>query len=126
MGEHKRRAYSTRNDFYSPPHTIGLSFPHQLAFAMSSTATLVRATPTFVVHSHQAPTPQINPTRLNDSLHHSCQWGNMGPDGSGMNRLSLNADDAQVRRWLVEELKSLDCEVKVRFDISTMPRLDLV
>lgn len=93
---------------------------------MSSTTTLTRATSAFLLHSPHVPTPQIDPTRLNDSLHHSCQWGNMGPDGSGMNRLSLNVNDAEVRRWLIEELKSLDCEVKVRFDISTVPRLDLI
>lgn len=32
---------------------------------------------------------------------------------TGMNRLSLNADDKLARDWFVEEMKGLGCEVKV-------------
>lgn len=59
------------------------------------------------------PRPQVNAARLNATLHDSCQFGNLGPDGAGMSRLSLNEDDALVRRWLVEQLKDVECEVKV-------------
>lgn len=63
-------------------------------------------------------TPLIDPTRLNATLQYTNQWGSAhrygpGEFETGMNRLSLNDDDASVRRWLVAELKSLGCEVKV-------------
>lgn len=38
-----------------------------------------------------------------------------------MNRLALNEDDAQVRRWLIKELQSLGCEVKVRIYFAFLP-----
>ena len=58
-----------------------------------------------------SPFPSINAKRINDTLQHSCQWG-ATPDG-GMNRVALNDDDATVRRWLIDQVKELGCEVKV-------------
>jgi hypothetical protein len=34
---------------------------------------------------------------------------------TGMNRLSLNADDKLARDWFVEETKALGCDIKVGF-----------
>jgi acetylornithine deacetylase/succinyl-diaminopimelate desuccinylase-like protein len=65
---------------------------------------------------------------MNDTLQLSCQWGNT-PDG-GMSecftlapipqgeelitdRLTLNDDDAKVRRWFISEVEKLGCKVTV-------------
>lgn len=84
---------------------------------------------------------RINADRLLETLHHTCQWGathrygefvtlilrfffffwnsreadvqNSGPAETGMARLSLSDDDAQVRRWFAEETQKLGCNLVV-------------
>lgn len=46
-----------------------------------------------------------------DSIHESCQWG--ATDDGGMNRLTLNDDDKQVRLWFISEAEKLGCKVTV-------------
>lgn len=87
---------------------------------MSTTTTMPSSSGSLLLTPPSA-LPRINAGRLDDALHESCQWGNMGPDGAGMNRLALNEDDAQVRRWLIKELQSLGCDVKVRIYSSFSP-----
>jgi hydantoinase/carbamoylase family amidase len=50
---------------------------------------------------------KANGQRLNETLEYSCQWG-ATPDG-GMNRLSGNDDDRQVRDWFVNEVRRYGC-----------------
>ncbi|RYP66948.1 hypothetical protein DL771_007522 [Monosporascus sp. 5C6A] len=58
---------------------------------------------------------KINPDRLAETLHHTCQWGaaHSGPTETGMNRLALSEDDALVRRWFANEVRKLDCKLTV-------------
>ncbi|KAL6797918.1 hypothetical protein GGI42DRAFT_330252 [Trichoderma sp. SZMC 28013] len=61
---------------------------------------------------------RINADRLLETLHHTCQWGAThrygdGPAETGMARLSLSDDDAQVRRWFAEETQKLGCNLVV-------------
>ncbi|PNP46375.1 hypothetical protein TGAMA5MH_02411 [Trichoderma gamsii] len=61
---------------------------------------------------------RINADRLQETIHHTCQWGaahryGSGPTETGMSRLSLSDDDAQVRRWFAEETKKLGCSLVV-------------
>ncbi|KAL7955606.1 hypothetical protein V8C34DRAFT_291105 [Trichoderma compactum] len=61
---------------------------------------------------------RINADRLLETLHHTCQWGAAhrygdGPTETGMARLSLSDDDAQVRRWFAEETQKLGCSLVV-------------
>ncbi|KAI0409452.1 amidase [Xylaria palmicola] len=61
---------------------------------------------------------KINADRLNETLHHTCQWGaahryGEGPTQTGMARLSLSDDDARARRWFAEETQKLGCELKL-------------
>lgn len=46
-----------------------------------------------------------------DSIHESCQWG--ATSDGGMNRLTLNEDDKQVRLWFISEAEALGCKVTV-------------
>jgi acetylornithine deacetylase/succinyl-diaminopimelate desuccinylase-like protein len=56
---------------------------------------------------------EINGDRLNSTIQSTCsQWGALST-GTGMCRLTLTREDKEVRDWLVEECKSLGCEVKV-------------
>ncbi|KAK6213178.1 hydantoinase/carbamoylase family amidase [Colletotrichum tabaci] len=61
---------------------------------------------------------KINAARLQETIHHTCQWGaahryGNGPTETGMARLALSDDDARVRRWLAEEVAGLGCELSV-------------
>ncbi|KAH7073570.1 hypothetical protein BKA63DRAFT_35999 [Paraphoma chrysanthemicola] len=56
---------------------------------------------------------KINGERLNSTLQSTCsQWGALST-GTGMCRLTLTEEDKDVRDWLVEECRSLGCDVKV-------------
>jgi acetylornithine deacetylase/succinyl-diaminopimelate desuccinylase-like protein len=56
---------------------------------------------------------KINGERLNSTLQSTCsQWGALST-GTGMRRLTLTEEDKDVRDWLVEECRSLGCDVKV-------------
>ncbi|KIV95051.1 hypothetical protein PV10_02753 [Exophiala mesophila] len=54
---------------------------------------------------------KINPSRFNDALQYSCQWG--ATDDGGMNRLSGNDDDKAVRDWFIAETAKHGCSHKV-------------
>ncbi|KAL7928884.1 hypothetical protein V8C35DRAFT_317033 [Trichoderma chlorosporum] len=61
---------------------------------------------------------RINADRLQETIHHTCQWGaahryGSGPTETGMARLSLSDDDAQARRWFAEETQKLGCSMVV-------------
>ncbi|KAG6005663.1 hypothetical protein E4U21_007779 [Claviceps maximensis] len=61
---------------------------------------------------------KINADRLHETLHYTCQWGTANrwgsaPTETGMSRLALSDDDAKVRRWFVEEMTNLDCQLTV-------------
>jgi acetylornithine deacetylase/succinyl-diaminopimelate desuccinylase-like protein len=56
---------------------------------------------------------KINGDRLNSTLQDTCsQWGAMST-GTGMCRLTLTAEDKEVRDWLVEECRGLGCDIKI-------------
>lgn len=55
--------------------------------------------------------PAVNHHRMNDTLQFSCQWG--ATDDGGMNRLTLNDDDAKVRRWFISQVEELGCTVTI-------------
>ncbi|RDW57598.1 putative N-carbamoyl-L-amino acid hydrolase [Coleophoma cylindrospora] len=54
---------------------------------------------------------KINSTRVNATIHESCQWGST-PDG-GMNRLTANDDDRKVRDWFIATTKEYGCTHKI-------------
>lgn len=54
---------------------------------------------------------RTNDVRMNETLQYSCQWGST-PDG-GMDRLSGNDDDKQVRDWFIAETAKYGCTHKV-------------
>ncbi|SPO38900.1 related to N-carbamoyl-L-amino acid hydrolase [Pseudozyma flocculosa] len=61
---------------------------------------------------------RISPSRLLDTLHHSCQWGaahryGPQPTQTGMARLSLDANDAKVRAWMAREAEAVGCRTVV-------------
>ncbi|KAM5475247.1 hypothetical protein MauCBS54593_001723 [Microsporum audouinii] len=61
---------------------------------------------------------RANKERLQEWIHHSCQWGSGirwgdHPTETGMARLALSQEDKQVRDWFVETTKSLGCKVTV-------------
>ncbi|EST07673.1 Peptidase M20, dimerization domain protein [Kalmanozyma brasiliensis GHG001] len=61
---------------------------------------------------------QINADRMMKTLHDTCEWGaahryGSGPFETGMARLTLDENDATVRRWLTGEAKKLGCSVTV-------------
>ncbi|OKL58474.1 hypothetical protein UA08_06347 [Talaromyces atroroseus] len=63
-------------------------------------------------------TVKINPERLWNTLHETCQWGQgqrwgKGETDVGMSRLALSDADKQVRDWFVETTKGLGCHVSV-------------
>ena len=56
---------------------------------------------------------RINGDRLNSTLQSTrTSWGALS-NSTGMRRLALSQEDKEVRDWLVQECKSLGCEVKV-------------
>jgi hypothetical protein len=58
-------------------------------------------------------TLRINGQRLNTTLQSTCSsWGAL-LKSTGMRRLALSQEDKEVRDWLVQECKSLGCEVKI-------------
>ncbi|OQE22921.1 hypothetical protein PENSTE_c009G03194 [Penicillium steckii] len=64
------------------------------------------------------PALSINSNRLWETLHQTCEWGQAHRYGdnateTGMARLTLNDDDARVRRWFAEEVKKLGCTLSV-------------
>ncbi|KAK7438167.1 hydantoinase/carbamoylase family amidase [Colletotrichum acutatum] len=61
---------------------------------------------------------KINSDRLQETIHHTCQWGaahryGRGSNETGMARLTLSDEDAAARRWFIEETQRLGCDVKV-------------
>ncbi|KUJ17788.1 putative N-carbamoyl-L-amino acid hydrolase [Mollisia scopiformis] len=56
-------------------------------------------------------TLKINESRINATIHESCEWGNT-PDG-GMNRLTANDDDKRVRDWFIAKTKEYGCSHKI-------------
>ena len=63
-------------------------------------------------------TVQANGTRLYDLIHHTAQWGAENRYGThdhhtGLSRLALSNDDCFARDWLVNECRSLGCEITV-------------
>ncbi|KAL4411060.1 hydantoinase/carbamoylase family amidase [Colletotrichum abscissum] len=61
---------------------------------------------------------KINTDRLQESIHHTCQWGaahryGKGATETGMARLALSDDDARVRKWFSDEVANLDCELAI-------------
>ncbi|KAL4762781.1 uncharacterized protein BDW70DRAFT_166586 [Aspergillus foveolatus] len=61
---------------------------------------------------------KINQSRLWETIHETCKWGaahrwGENPHETGMARLTLNEDDARVRRWFSDEVQKLGCEVTV-------------
>ncbi len=57
---------------------------------------------------------RINAGRLNDTLQTTCtKWGALPAPSTGMWRLTLSKEDKCVRDWLVQECKTLGCEVKI-------------
>ena len=61
---------------------------------------------------------KINPDRLWEDLHYTCQWGTGERWGeedhqTGMQRLALSDDDKKVRDWFVSTTESLGCKVTV-------------
>ncbi|KZL68124.1 beta-alanine hydrolase (N-carbamoyl-L-amino acid hydrolase) [Colletotrichum tofieldiae] len=61
---------------------------------------------------------KINADRLQETIHHTCQWGaahryGSGKTETGMARLALSDDDARVRRWFAAEVADLGCVLSV-------------
>ncbi|KAJ5297496.1 hypothetical protein PENANT_c005G00312 [Penicillium antarcticum] len=61
---------------------------------------------------------KINPDRLWNTLHETCEWGaahryNDGPTDTGMARLTLTDEDASVRKWFATEVQKLGCALVV-------------
>ncbi|KAJ5504349.1 Peptidase M20 [Penicillium fimorum] len=61
---------------------------------------------------------KINSERLWNTLHATCEWGaehryGENPTDTGMARLTLNDDDARVRRWFAAEVQKLGCSLSV-------------
>ncbi|KAL7813354.1 hypothetical protein V8C26DRAFT_405677 [Trichoderma gracile] len=87
-------------------------FPRQAAF------TAARRFYSASAISASASSLRINADRLQETIHHTCQWGaahryGSGPTETGMSRLSLSDDDAQARRWFAEETQKLGCSLVV-------------
>ncbi|MDR3375711.1 MAG: M20 family metallo-hydrolase [Ancalomicrobiaceae bacterium] len=57
------------------------------------------------------PNLTINPQRLWDSLHETAQFG--GTAKGGVKRLTLTAEDKQVRDWFIRETEKLGCKVTI-------------
>ncbi|KEY70132.1 hypothetical protein S7711_03368 [Stachybotrys chartarum IBT 7711] len=65
-----------------------------------------------------SPGLRINSARLQETIHHTCQWGAAhrygdDPTQTGMCRLSLSDDDARARRWFADETRRLGCGLTV-------------
>ncbi|RDW58573.1 M20 family metallo-hydrolase [Aspergillus mulundensis] len=61
---------------------------------------------------------RINQSRLWETIHETCKWGaahrwGEGPNDTGMARLTLNNEDARVRRWFADEVQKLGCTLAV-------------
>ncbi|KAJ5523039.1 hypothetical protein N7513_012583 [Penicillium frequentans] len=71
------------------------------------------------VTRRQAPSGlRINPDRLWETLHKTCEWGaahryGEKPTETGMARLTLTDEDARVRSWFAAEVKKLGCTLSV-------------
>ncbi|KAJ5156634.1 hypothetical protein N7492_009437 [Penicillium capsulatum] len=66
----------------------------------------------------QASGLKINSQRLWETIHETCKWGAANRHGSnpvdtGMARLTLNDDDARVRKWFADEVQNLGCSLSV-------------
>ncbi|KAI1946794.1 hypothetical protein LOZ12_004564 [Ophidiomyces ophidiicola] len=61
---------------------------------------------------------RANRERLQEYIHHSCQWGagvrwGENPTDTGMARLALSQEDKQVRDWFKQTTEGLGCTVTV-------------
>ncbi|CAG8376535.1 unnamed protein product [Penicillium salamii] len=61
---------------------------------------------------------KINSERLWNTLHQTCEWGaahryGESPTETGMARLTLNDEDARVRRWFAKEVEKLGCSLSI-------------
>ncbi|CAG8202457.1 unnamed protein product [Penicillium salamii] len=61
---------------------------------------------------------KINSERLWNTLHQTCEWGaahryGESPTETGMARLTLNDEDARVRRWFAKEVEKLGCTLSI-------------
>ncbi|KAH1402953.1 hypothetical protein KXW28_001774 [Aspergillus fumigatus] len=61
---------------------------------------------------------KINANRLWETLHETCQWGaahrhGEDPTDTGMARLTLDDNDASVRRWFAAEVDKLGCSLSI-------------
>ena len=61
---------------------------------------------------------RINASRLNETIHDTCQWGTgqrygEGANDTGMSRLTLSDADAQARQWFLDQASILGCTTRV-------------
>ncbi|GIJ99570.1 hypothetical protein Aspvir_001704 [Aspergillus viridinutans] len=61
---------------------------------------------------------KVNANRLWETLHETCQWGaahrhGENPTDTGMARLTLDDNDARVRRWFAAEVEKLGCSLSI-------------
>ncbi|KAJ6788582.1 hypothetical protein PWT90_05341 [Aphanocladium album] len=86
---------------------------------MRPVLTIWRAVPRARFYSAAAaPALRINAARLNETLHHTCQWGSAhrygdGLTETGMNRLALTDDDMTARQWFQQTMQDLGCVVTI-------------
>lgn len=57
--------------------------------------------------------PQINGSRLWDSIQETAAFGSIDGIPGGMNRLSLSKTDKTVRDWFVKQAKDLGCNTHI-------------
>lgn len=84
----------------------------------ASARALARHGASMAIRWYTPGTLKINAERMMKTLHDTCEWGSAhryGPGSfeTGMARLTLDENDASVRRWLADEATKLGCSVTV-------------